>query len=219
MPKAKKILLNILAALIAFILIFAAAGFIFIRFYVMPKYNENAQLENRSELTGSDIADFAKYFTNKQLIANLKNFDRSAAKDVLEAMTEIADENPPQQENPSDWDSKLTELLRRASENGKNVLSSKRTQITQSVPPSETTQIAQNVPSSQQSAYDRIMAAADKDEISAGLAIISKIDVSTINSLQSQGKTEELKAYIREHLSSSEISVSLALYNKYKHLL
>lgn len=207
MPKAKKILLNILAALIAFILVFAAAGFIFIRFYVMPKYNENAQLENRSELTGSDLADFAKYFTDKQLIANLKNFDRSAAKDVLEAMTEIAAENPPQQENPSDWDSKLTDLLRRASENGKNI------------PSSETTQIAQNVPSSQQSAYDRIMAAADKDEISAGLAIISKIDVSTINSLQSQGKTEELKAYIREHLSSSEISVSLALYNKYKHLL
>lgn len=207
MPKAKKILLNILAALIAFILVFAAAGFIFIRFYVMPKYNENAQLENRSELTGSDLADFAKYFTDKQLIANLKNFDRSAAKDVLEAMTEIADENPPQQENPSDWDSKLTGLLRRASENGKNI------------PSSETTQIAQNVPSSQQSAYDRIMAAADKDEISAGLAIISKIDVSTINSLQSQGKTEELKAYIKEHLSSSEISVSLALYNKYKHLL
>ena len=68
-------------------------------------------------------------------------------------------------------------------------------------------------------AYQRIMGEASSDEISQGLAIISKVDVSKVNQLRSQGKTAEAKAYIKSVLTPGEISSALNLYNKYKHLL
>lgn len=68
-------------------------------------------------------------------------------------------------------------------------------------------------------AYQRIMDEASNDEISQGLAIISKVDISKVNQLRSQGKTSEAKAYIKSVLTPGEISAALSLYNKYKHLL
>ena len=53
----------------------------------------------------------------------------------------------------------------------------------------------------------------------AGMSIISKVDISKVNKLKNEGKTSELKSYIKSVLSPSEISTSLKLYNKYKHLL
>lgn len=76
-----------------------------------------------------------------------------------------------------------------------------------------------DVPKKHQTAYDRIMAAASKEEIQAGMAIIAKVNMSKVNSLQAAGKTSELKAYIKSVLSSGEISTALKLYRKYKHLL
>lgn len=76
-----------------------------------------------------------------------------------------------------------------------------------------------DVPAKKQSAYDRIMAAASKEEIQTGMAIIAKVNMGKVNSLQAAGKTSELKAYIKSVLSSGEISTALKLYKKYKHLL
>jgi AbrB family transcriptional regulator (stage V sporulation protein T) len=44
-------------------------------------------------------------------------------------------------------------------------------------------------------------------------------DMEKVISLNNQGKKEELKVYIKSVLTSKEISDSLKLYRKYKHLL
>jgi hypothetical protein len=76
-----------------------------------------------------------------------------------------------------------------------------------------------SVPAEGKTAYQRIMNEASKDEISVGMSIISKVDISKVNELRRQGKNSEIKAYLKSVLSSSEISTALKLYNKYKHLL
>ena len=87
-------------------------------------------------------------------------------------------------------------------------------------PPTQNVQISKSdVPKKHQTAYDRIMAAASKEEIQVGMAIIAKVNMGKVNSLQASGKNSELKAYIKSVLSSSEISTALRLYRKYKHLL
>ncbi|MCR4693606.1 MAG: hypothetical protein K5664_06975 [Firmicutes bacterium] len=75
------------------------------------------------------------------------------------------------------------------------------------------------VPNEGKTAYERIMNEASKDEISQGMAIISKVDISKVTELRKQGKNSEIKEYIKSVLTSSEISAALKLYNKYKHLL
>jgi len=75
------------------------------------------------------------------------------------------------------------------------------------------------VPAEGKTAYERIMNEASKDEISLGMSIISKVDISKVNELRRQGKNSEIKAYLKSVLSSGEISAALKLYNKYKHLL
>lgn len=216
MSKIKYILLKILAAVIAFLLVLSIAAFVFLRFYVLPKYNKITENGVREEMTMGDIADFAKYFTDKQIINNLKNFDASSAKDTLNIMIELNDEVSEDSGDENVWSSSLTSYA-------DNIPQKSATQTNNAdhkVPrKSEIEEIKNNVPSSKQSTYEKIMNAADKNEISAGLAIISKIDMSKINSLRSQGKTAELKEYIKSRLSSSEISTALSLYNKYKHLL
>lgn len=215
MSKFKYILLKILAAVIAFVLIASISAFVFLHFYIIPKYNENAIMQNREEMTTGDIVDFAKYFTDKQFVNNLKNFDTSTAKDMLNIMVELKEESGDNTDSPNTWDITLTAPIENLSQNTNPPKTSKPT-----APTNQNTQkIESSIPDSKQGAYERIMAAADKKEISAGLSIISKIDISKINSLRSQGKNRELKEYIKNCLSSSEISTALSLYNKYKHLL
>ncbi|MCR4719105.1 MAG: hypothetical protein K5768_05685 [Firmicutes bacterium] len=74
-------------------------------------------------------------------------------------------------------------------------------------------------PAEGKTAYERIMNEASKDEISLGMSIISKVDISKVNDLRAQDKNSEIKEYLRSVLTSSEISAALNLYNKYKHLL
>lgn len=209
------ILKSILLAVIVFAAVVAIAGFLIIRFYIVPKYNQVAGGESaqHQELKTGDVIGFAKYLTDKQFIENLKNINRETAKDILVAMTEIESENVDfTAEIPKDssaWDKNLTGTLERI----------RTTETTHRPAPAPEIPKSIEVTENQQSAYDRIMAAATPDEISTGLAIIAKVDVAKIKKLQSAGKNDELKEYIRSVLTQSEISTSLALYNKYKHLL
>ncbi|MDD6736395.1 MAG: hypothetical protein PUE13_08835 [Clostridiales bacterium] len=199
----RSILLSVLAAVIAFIIIVAIAGFCYYRFYIMPKYNESVQQsnDNRAELTDEDILTFAKFFSNKQFLDNLKDFDKSTASDILSVLNEIETENSGS-ETQNSPESQKTETKQ------------------EQIPADVQANISKTAESAnKKSAYDRIMAAADKDEIMAGMSIISKIDIAKVNKLQKEGKTTELKTYIKNTLSPSEISTSLNLYNKYKHLL
>ena len=136
------------------------------------------------------FSDVAKELSDKQVIDNILNFDKQSASEMLVAITELEAENA---------DSKPK------SDNPK---SNEKTENT-------------DVPSVAEgkTAYQRIMNEASKDEISLGMSIISKVDMSKVNSLRSQGKNSEVKAYIKSVLSPAEISAALKLYNKYKHLL
>lgn len=78
---------------------------------------------------------------------------------------------------------------------------------------------SKSITSDGKNAYQRIMKEADKDDISEGLAIIAKVDISRVNELRKQGKNDEIKEYLKSVLTSGEISAALRLYNKYKHLL
>ncbi len=77
----------------------------------------------------------------------------------------------------------------------------------------------ETIPGDMKSAYDRIMAAATKEEIDIGLAIIKKVDISKVTELKNAGNFEKIKEYLKEVLTSEEILTALQLYNKYNHLL
>ncbi len=72
-------------------------------------------------------------------------------------------------------------------------------------------------------AYEKISKEASQKEMSDGLAIIRKLDISYIVSLLSEGLTAEEKGLIKSHvyqrLTRAEISRALELYQKYKKYL
>ncbi len=206
--KAFKILKRVLIGIVIAAAAVFLAAYLAVHFVIVPKYNENAGITEdggKREITDSDVFDMAKYFTDQQFVDNLKNIDTETAKAVLEVMTEldieaggdggVSESNQPDKK-PSANDEK----------NGSTAGNQAPSQ-----PDAE--------PEKKQSAYERIMSSADADEISKGLAIIKKVDMAKINSLRRQGKSAELKQYLSSVLTQEEISVSLKLYNKYKHLL
>lgn len=212
--KIKKILLRTLVCLLVAALVITAAAYMLLRLYIIPKYNsllgeDAAQSEN---LTQQDMVNFAKYLTDKQVISNIVNFDKESAKDMLTVAEEIEQTSTaaPKKSTKSAWNKRVTQRV--------EALPTPAPSPTPTPAPSPSL-----VPEKSQvkgdTAYERIMNTATKEEISAGMAILSKVDMGKVNSLRSQGKTTELKKYIASVLSGSEIRKALSLYNKYKHLL
>ena len=210
----KNVLLSALITVIVLVLIAAILGFAFLKLYIEPKYKEMAARAGQEErLPEIDFLDFAKYLTDRQFVENLKNFDRSLAGGVLSAMLDLDAENAqnPDEASTAVWDEALSADMKNIKPTKPHVKTADIKQAAENagIKPSE----------AQETAYDRITAAASKEEIAAGMAILSKISVAKVNELQAAGKTEELKTYIKSCLTSAEISTSLQLYNKYKHLL
>lgn len=206
--RVKKMLLSVISLVVAFVVIILIAATLFVRFYVIPKYNS---LSDSGELTGRDMVTFARYLTDGQLLKNIKNFNKDAAKEVLSVIEELDGENDGSYENSVSlsgiWSKPLVNTT---------------TAMQKATPaPEKVDEFIKNAELSQKelSAYERIMAAATPEEIRAGMAIIAKVDLAKVNSLQKQNKTVELKKYIKSVLTSAEISKSLSLYKKYKHLL
>lgn len=240
--KFKKIVKIVLTVFFSFILLTGLCGLAIYNFVIIPKYNSfiNQGEKEGEKLTNKDIITFAKLVTDKQLITNLANLDKHTAKDVLSAMLELEDEITeeivPEVEatqspaptqapfikkfTPKTKDSVFTQV-----EIVKHVVPTPvptpkpapTPTPTPFVPPKIPEEI--NVPKEQQTAYDRIMQAASKEEIQTGMAIISKVDLSKVSELNNEKDRAELKKYLKSVLSSSEISTSLKLYRKYKHLL
>ena len=194
MSKKFKIIRNILIGLLIVALLIVASVFFAVRFVIVPDYNKSGDLigKEKREITSGEVFEMAKYLKDKQFVDNMMNFDSEAAKEALSVLIELETE------------------LGIAPDTTKKPASQKNPE-----------DIIGNVDldSKQSSAYKRIMATADADEISAGLAIIAKIDLEKINNFYKAGKTDEMKNYIKSVLTPSEISTSLKLYNKYKHLL
>ncbi|MDD6214978.1 MAG: hypothetical protein PUB42_07335 [Firmicutes bacterium] len=219
---ARRIFLTLLSVLLAVIILSAVLGYAVFNLYIAPKYRQiTAQSGSEHSLSEKDLLSFAKFLTDKQFIDNLKNFDKESAKIILSTMYDLEAENA---ENPGNteadakvWDEAFTADMKPIETPSPTPPPKIKT------PPADVkkaVEAAGYTPSaSQKTAYDRITAAASEDEIAAGMAILSKISMSKINKLRAEGKNDELKAYIRSRLSSAEISTSLKLYNKYKHLL
>ena len=197
--KLKKVIITIIAVILSLGLLLGVAGIAVYNFVIIPKYNEYIAKgeKNGEKLSNKDIVLFAKYLTDKQFITNLVNIDKETAKDVLSALLELEGELGEISEEP---------LI----------------DVPMNIQPEKiTTEILEEsgISKEQKSAYERIMAAASKEEIALGLSIISKIDVKKVMDLNEQGKKAELKVYIKSVLTPKEISDSMKLYRKYKHLL
>ncbi len=203
--RAKKTLLSVISLVVTFVVIILIAATLFVGFYVIPKYNS---LSDSANLTGRDMVTFARYLTDGQFLKNIKNFNKEAAKGVLSVIEELDAENGENALSLSGvWSKQLVDTT---------------TAIQKATPaPEKVDELIKEAELSEKelSAYERIMAAATPEEIRAGMAIIAKVDLAKVSSLQKQNKTIELKKYIKSVLTSAEISKSLSLYKKYKHLL
>ena len=227
----KKFIIRTATVILSLFLILGIAGLCVYNFVIVPKYNQyiNSGEKQGEKLSNKDIITFAKLVTDKQLISNLANLDKQTAKDVLSAMIELEEEieaeatptpaptatvKPFIQFKPVEKNQVFSQV-----ENTQVILPtpSPRPTPTPFAPPKIPDDI--KVSKEQQTAYDRIMAAASKEEIQTGMAIIAKVNMNKVNQLNGQGKTAELKKYIKSVLTSGEISTALKLYNKYKHLL
>lgn len=187
--KALKVIIWVLAVLLILAVLILAAGYSYLKFFILPKLNQN--ITNPDEKI--NVSDIAKDFGDKQIIDNIINFDKNSASDMLSIITELDEENKAKDsENASKTDDKNEE-------------------------PENTVPI--DILKEGTTAYQRIMNAATKEEISQGSAILAKIDMSKVNALRKSGDLTALKEYIQSRLSPVEISTALHLYNKYKHLL
>ena len=78
-------------------------------------------------------------------------------------------------------------------------------------------------PKSAKSAYEKYKDQIDPKDLAAGLALARKVDVGYILGLLSGGLTaeerSELKKYLMQRMSSSEISKGIQLFSKYSYLL
>lgn len=197
--KLKKVIISIISVILSLGLLIALSGIAVYNFVIIPKYNEYITKGEKTgeKLSNKDIVLFAKYLTDKQFITNLVNIDKETAKDVLSALLELEDELGELSEAP---------------------LSEPSSPIQPGKVPNDLLEEV-GISDEQKSAYERIMAAASKEEIALGLSIISKVDVKKVMELNEQGKKAELKAYLKSVLTPKEISDSMKLYRKYKHLL
>ena len=191
--KFLKILIWTASSLAVLVAVIAIAGYSYLKFFLLPKINKNSDLSSDK----ISVSDIAKDFSDKQIIDNIINFDKSSASDMLSVINEIDDENSSEKTDAS---------------SGNNTQNTDKSNT-------ETGTVTKEVTKENTTAYQRIMNEASKDEVSEGLSIMSKISMSKVNELRKSGDTAALKAYIRSVLSPSEISEALKLYNKYKHLL
>ncbi len=71
--------------------------------------------------------------------------------------------------------------------------------------------------------YDYAKDNVDSKDLKTGIDFASRIDIAYILGLLKGGLTipekRELKAYLKQHFTSTEISQGIALYNKYSYLL
>ena len=194
--KGLKLALRIAGILCAVILAALIGAYAFLNLYLVPKMT-GVRLSDM----GIGITDVVNTITDKQVIDNIVNFDKQSATEIMKAMNELEEEAelsaaaPDAQGGGSKTDS--------AANDGKN-------SVKEPVIPG-------NIDA--KGAYQRIMEEASKEEISEGMAIISKLDIAKVNELRQKGNTAEVKAYVKSVLTPGEISTAVTLYNKYKHLL
>ena len=95
--------------------------------------------------------------------------------------------------------------------------------LAEETPDKTTTQQPKKPPEEYNNVYDYAKDNIDSKDLKKGMNFASRIDVAYILGLLKDGLTvpekRELKAYLKKHFTSSEISEGIALYNKYSYLL
>ncbi len=95
--------------------------------------------------------------------------------------------------------------------------------LVEETPGKTTTQQPKKPPEEYNNIYDYAKDNIDLKDLKKGMNFASRIDVAYILGLLKDGLTvpekRELKAYLKQHFTNSEISEGIALYNKYSYLL
>ncbi|MEE0944206.1 MAG: hypothetical protein UIM24_01975 [Clostridia bacterium] len=211
--------IKIFSVIVAVILVFAIAAVLAMRFVVLPQISQKLQSSGRDELAAiidqnnnfGAFAMFGKLFSDKGMIEFVTNLDGEGASSVVDFIETI------DEENESDPTPSPTQLPWHV-EDSRNI-----PRTTPAPTPPAVPTPAPELPKNASSAYDRIAAAASKQEMADGFAIISKLEMGYIARLIAGGLTPkekaELKNYVYSKLTKAEISRALNLYNKYKKYL
>ena len=225
------VILSILLGIIAALLIAAVVGYFVIKQVILPRYTQRLSENGHSEIAQAvednanlgTLASLGSLLSDRDVMNFLKNINRENAKSVLEVLDELEQDYADEEEQPT------ASVSNTANETWqvKDILP-----IPTPVPappptpeaPQEETPANTASPSvSGSTAYERIAAAATAEEMSDGLKIISKLDMSYVSSLTAGGLTaeekKELKAYVQATLTSAEISRAMALYKAYSKYL
>ena len=159
---------------------------------------------------GIGVTDVMTTITDQRVINNIVNFDKQSAIEIMKAVTELDREaraaaNPDATQDNTEADSTPQNQEKKAEEEKPAEPTSSSPDLSQPIDP--------------QGAYQRIVNEASKEEVSTGMAIIAKVDIAKVTELRKSGDMSAVKEYVKSVLTADEISTSVMLYNKYKHLL
>ncbi len=206
--KAVKVILWILAAIFVIAAIGVGGLYYYWKFEVIPRLMPSAS----PGVAGEVIPETA--------------LPENAGEVLIEQVEAIIQENDMQdylnQESPKEA-GRLLNLLE-AAKKKKEAQRQERIQAEIPAPVQETlAPVATEKPKTAKSAYEKYKDQIDPRDLAAGLALASKVDVGYIMGLLSGGLTSEerseLKKYLMQRMSSSEISKGIQLFSKYSYLL
>lgn len=209
--KIKKFLISFVTTVSVIVTVVTLLWMLIFHLYLVPKFGIS-----RSNIpTGKDIVTMAKYVIDGELINNLKNFDKEVAKDVLEMIIEIEEENQKENEEVRE-DTNLAPTIPTLPVKTEKIV---KTSTTKNEIKEVIDAYGANIGEKEKAVADRIMAAATKEELNAGVAILSKIDFRKVKQLHDSNNKKAMNEYLKSRLTKEEISVGWGLYKKYKHLL
>lgn len=193
---------KILIGILCLVLLLIAAGLCYYQFYVKPNLIEPIQDfytdNNNSELpqlTGDILLEELENVLRETDVQEYINRENPNQSDVLISMIEEAknrDKAPPQESVPAASEAPATT-------------------------PTPTEKPAEG------SKLDKLKSQVEAKDLTDGLALSGKVDIGYVLGLLSGGLTpeerKELKSYLMQHLSSSEISRGIELFTKYSYLM
>ena len=195
--QAKKVIKIVLLVLLAAIIITVAAGWIVFEFVVKPNANKVITAID-SVLEDEEIIAQIKPYLNDEELARLLGEQITVA--IEDGVTNEANATETAQPPSQDVDTSAKQQ-----------------------PDKVVNEEVKKDKSEYASQYDYIKSNVAAADFSRGLEFVTRVDVGYILGLLKDGLTvpekRELKAYLQERFSSSEIAEGVSLYTKYSYLL
>ena len=193
--QAKKVIKIVLLVLLAAIIITVAAGWVVFEFVVKPNANK--------VITAIDSV-----LKDEEIIAQIKPYlnDEELTRLLGEQITVAIEDGATNEDNAAESTQQPSEDVAATPQ-----------------PADGINQEVKKDKSEYNSQYDYIKSNVAAADFSRGLEFVARVDVGYILGLLKDGLTvpekRELKAYLQERFSSSEIAEGVSLYTKYSYLL